>query len=60
MCDRSNRPAAVRTARCSSRIPEYWIGISQPANSTTLAPSASWRSSSGLGVGAIGSGSVIG
>ena len=49
MCDRSNRPAAVRTARCSSRMPPYWIGISQPANSTIFAPSASWRSSSGVG-----------
>ena len=56
MCDRSNRPAAERTARCSSRMPPYWIGISQPANSTIFAPSASWRSSSGVGVGAIGSG----
>ena len=55
MCDRSNSPAAERTARCSSRMPPYWIGISQPANSTIFAPSASWRSSSGVGVGAIGS-----
>ena len=60
MCDRSNSPAADRTARCSSRMPEYWIGISQPANSTILAPSASCRSRIGLGVAAIGSGSVIG
>ena len=59
MCDRSNSPAADRTARCSSRMPAYWIGISQPANSTIFAPSASWRSSSGLGVAAIGAGSVI-
>ena len=51
MCERSNRPAAARTARCSSRIPAYWIGISQPANSTIFAPSASWRSSSGVGIG---------
>ena len=47
MCDRSNSPAAERTARCSSRMPPYWTGISQPANSTIFAPSASWRSSSG-------------
>ena len=52
MCERSNRPAAARTARCSSMIPAYWIGISQPAKSTILAPSASWRSRSGVGCGA--------
>ena len=40
-------------------MPPYWIGISQPANSTIFAPSASWRSSSGVGVGAIGSISVM-
>ncbi len=40
MCDRSNRPARSRTARCSSRIPAYWTGISQPANSISRAPRA--------------------
>ena len=33
MCERSNRPTRSRTARCSSRMPEYWTGISQPAKS---------------------------
>ena len=40
MCDRSNRPARSRTARCSSRIEPYWTGISQPLNSISRAPSA--------------------
>ena len=34
----------VRTARCSSLMPAYWTGISQPANGTSLAPAATWRS----------------
>src|SRR5439155_17307334 len=39
MCDRSNRPHAVRTARCSARMPVgYWTGMSQPAKSTMRAP----------------------
>src|SRR6476646_3939045 len=48
MWDRSKRPARSRTARCSSRIPLYWTGIIQPPNSMSLAPSASWRSRSGV------------
>src|SRR6185436_19568073 len=48
MCDRSNSPARSRTARCSSRIPLYWTGMSQPPNSMSFAPSASWRSRSGV------------
>ena len=30
MCERSKSPAACRTARCSSRIEEYWSGMAQP------------------------------
>ena len=37
MCDRSNSPARSRTARCSSRMPAYWTGISQPAKSISRA-----------------------
>ena len=48
MCDRSNRPARCRTARCSSRIPLYWTGMSQPAKSMSRAPRARWRSTSGV------------
>src|SRR3954454_13872383 len=44
MCETSNTPACSRTARCSSRTPAYWTGISQPANGTILAPAASCRS----------------
>ena len=38
--------AARRRARatCSARMPSYWTGISQPANGTSLAPAATWRS----------------
>src|SRR2546421_432023 len=48
MCETSNTPACSRTARCSSRTPAYWTGISQPANGTILAPAASCRSNSGV------------
>ena len=34
----SNRPTALRTAWCSSMMPEYWTGMSQPPKSTILAP----------------------
>src|SRR5450755_2358195 len=34
----SNRPTLERTARCSSRMPEYCKGMSQPPKSTILAP----------------------
>src|SRR5262245_33751553 len=34
----SNRPARVRTARCSSTMPEYSTGMSQPPNSTIRPP----------------------
>src|SRR4051812_12684696 len=46
MCETSKRPAASRTARCSSVTPLYCTGISQPANGTIFAPSftcSSWR-----------------
>ena len=38
MCDRSKSPARSRTARCSSRMPAYWTGISQPPKSMSRAP----------------------
>ena len=38
MCDRSKSPARSRTARCSSRMPLYWTGMSQPPNSISFAP----------------------
>src|SRR5262245_58426798 len=44
MCETSNAPAAVRTARCSGITPAYWTGISQPANGTILPPAATCRS----------------
>ena len=48
MCDRSNRPTALRTVRCSSMIEAYWTGISQPANGTIRAPSATCAACSGV------------
>ena len=41
-------PRGSRTARCSSRMPAYWTGISQPANGTSRAPAATWRSYRGV------------
>ena len=38
MCEMSNRPAACRTARCSSVMLVYCTGISQPPNSMSLPP----------------------
>src|SRR5262245_58741701 len=35
----SNNPAAEPTARCSSMMPEYSMGISHPPNSAMRAPS---------------------
>ena len=59
MWETSNRPAAVRTARCSSITPRYCTGISQPAKGTSFAPAARWASYSGVRLsgpsGAIGS-----
>src|SRR5438445_10925220 len=34
----SNNPTALRTARCSSTMPAYCTGISQPPKSTMRAP----------------------
>src|SRR4051794_31881370 len=48
MCETSNTPARSRTAMCSSRMPPYWTGMSQPANGTSFAPSAAWRPCSGV------------
>ncbi len=42
MWDTSNRPARVRTARCSSMMPVYCTGISHPLNGTMRAPAATW------------------
>src|ERR671918_1079197 len=47
-CVRSNIPAASRTARCSVSTPAYSIGMAQPANSPSFAPSASCSSWSGV------------
>src|SRR5262245_3285715 len=44
----SNNPARVRTARCSSTMPEYSTGMSQPANGTIFAPEARCRALSGV------------
>src|SRR5829696_7137609 len=44
----STLPARSRTAMCSSRMPAYCTGISQPANGTSFAPAATWRSCSGV------------
>ena len=41
MCDTSNTPTPLRTARCSLVMPDgYCTGISKPANGTILAPSS--------------------
>ena len=44
----SNNPARVRTAKCSSVMPLYSTGISQPPNGTKRAPIATWRAYSGV------------
>src|SRR5713101_5369600 len=43
MWETSKSPAAVRTLRCSSTMPVYWTGISQPPNSIMRAPAARCR-----------------
>src|SRR5689334_5704434 len=45
----SNRPTASRTALCSASTPPpaYSSGMSQPPNSASLAPRATWRSCNG-------------
>ena len=44
MCETSKTPQSSRTALCSGMTPSYCTGISQPANGTMRAPSATWRS----------------
>ena len=44
MCETSKNPPLVRTWQCSSMIERYSMGISQPANSTILAPLSTWNS----------------
>src|SRR5438445_4816954 len=44
----SKRPTAPRTVRCSSMIPVYCTGISQPPKGTILAPALTWTSRSGV------------
>src|SRR4029077_6847802 len=48
MCDTSNRPAALRTAKCSSRIELYCWGISQPPKSTIRPPRETRREDRGV------------
>src|SRR5437870_9868656 len=49
MCDSSNRPHPVRTARCSLRMPVgYWTGMSQPAKSTMRAFKRRWTALSAV------------
>jgi hypothetical protein len=48
MCETSKRPAPVRTATCSSRMPRYCTGMSHPAKGTSLARRAAWRPCSGV------------
>src|SRR4029077_19532008 len=54
MCEMSNRPATLRTAKCSSRIDVYCCGSSQPPKSTMRPPSAAWRLERGVLRGALG------
>src|SRR5262245_47567142 len=44
----SKTPAARRVARCSSRIPVYWTGISHPPKGTMRAPALRWAACSGV------------
>src|SRR5438093_12488561 len=44
----SKSPTARRTARCSSTMPVYWTGISQPPKGTIRAPALTWTSRSGV------------
>src|SRR5712672_3447959 len=56
MCDRSNSPAARRTARCSAVSLPYRSGISQPAKPVSVAPSRSCTARRGVGRGGLVSG----
>src|ERR1700686_3616295 len=53
MCEMSKRPAALRTAKCSSRIDVYCCGSSHPPKSTMRPPSATWRSYRGVRCGGL-------
>ena len=49
MWEMSNTPAAVRTARCSARMPlAYCTGIDQPPKPTILPPSRTCAACSGV------------
>src|SRR5207302_1939778 len=50
MCETSNRPATLRTAKCSSRIEVYCCGISQQPKSTIRPPRATCLSCRGVRV----------
>src|SRR5216683_2672678 len=53
MCDTSNSPATLRTAKCSSRMDVYCCGMSHPPKSTMRPPSATCRSYSGVRRGSL-------
>src|SRR5512144_711182 len=54
MCETSNTPTRSRTARCSAPMPAgYVTGISYPAKGTIFAPSATWKSWSGVRLSAV-------
>src|SRR5262245_46342284 len=44
----SKIPTPARVARCSSMIPVYWTGMSQPAKGTMRAPALTWAAWSGV------------
>jgi hypothetical protein len=48
MCETSKTPTLFLTAMCSSLMPLYWTGISNPANGIIRAPAARCRSCSGV------------
>src|ERR1700679_667802 len=48
MCERSKKPARLRTASCSAKMPAYCTGISKPPNGTMRAPSARCTSKSAV------------
>ena len=44
----SKQPTALRTVRCSSTMPAYWTGMSQPPNGIIRAPRRTWAAWSGV------------
>src|ERR1700679_3229335 len=48
MCERSKKPARLRTASCSAKMPAYCTGISKPPNGTMRAPSVRCTSNSAV------------